>query len=100
MVPDAVSPKVNLVDKDPPDMTHIQDIQENTTPTETTHSSQCTEEEDDDELTNSGSSESMDSLCKYGTAEDLSGSNLSSGYDRPHALVEMSPGDLVQNYKC
>ncbi|KAG7316008.1 hypothetical protein KOW79_020874 [Hemibagrus wyckioides] len=98
VVPDPVSPEVNLVDKDPPHMTL--DIQESTTPSETTHSSQCTEEEDDDELTNSGSSESMDSLCKYGKAEDLSGSNLSSGYDRPHALLEMSPGDMVQNYKC
>ncbi|GAA6087777.1 interferon gamma receptor 1 isoform X2, partial [Tachysurus ichikawai] len=92
VVPEPVSPRVNLVDEDP---LHIQ---ENITKTETSHSSDLTE--DEHKLKISASSESLDSLCVYGKSDDLSSSNSALGYDRPHTLVEISPGDMVQNYRC
>ncbi|KAK2818189.1 hypothetical protein Q7C36_022122 [Tachysurus vachellii] len=96
VVPEHVSPRVILVDEDLLHMT--QDIQENITHTDTSHSSDLTEEEH--KLKISASSESLDTSCAYGKSDDLSSSNSASGYDRPHTLVELSPGDMVQNYRC
>ncbi|XP_027034826.2 interferon gamma receptor 1 isoform X2 [Tachysurus fulvidraco] len=96
VAPEPVSRRVNVVDEDPLHMT--EDIQENITQTETSHSSDLTEEEH--KLKISASSESLDNLCAYGKSDDLSSGGSALGYDRPHTLVEISPGDMVQNYKC
>ncbi|MCJ8748121.1 hypothetical protein PDJAM_G00161390 [Pangasius djambal] len=82
---------------------HVCNFQESTTQLESTTNSDistdCTEDEDMHK--SSGSSEleassSQDGL--YGTGAGLSSSDLSTGYDRPHTLIEMSPEDNVKNY--
>ncbi|XP_026787829.3 interferon gamma receptor 1 [Pangasianodon hypophthalmus] len=78
-------------------------FQESITQSETTTNSDITTDctEDEDVHKSSGSSELEASSSQerlYGTGAELSSSDLSTGYDRPHTLIEMSPEDKVKNY--
>lgn len=99
--PVAKNPRVELADKIPPNSSRC--LQESTTQVETSaHSdklSDCTE--DEGTLRSSGSSglyQDRSNGSGYGNGADLSGSSLSTGYDQPHAFIEMSPKDMVKEY--